>query len=176
MSRKVLIDDDAAQYANLNERLRRLENALAQGRVYAMVRLTATRAWASGTIPQLATPLTWDEVVYDSGGIWDASARLTAPVSGIYEIGFSLLWGDTNTTGARDATIGRNGDTTTRLAEDREAPNTATFSWLHSTAQQSLAAGDWIALYPAQSSGASQNIIASSYAVTAMWMRLAFSL
>jgi hypothetical protein len=81
--------------------------------------IPAVRAWndAGQTVPTAATSdsntLTFNTNVYDTQGLHSTTtntSRLTAPISGVYDVSVSVIWAS-NGTGRRSLSIVKGGDT-----------------------------------------------------------------
>lgn len=135
----------------------------------ARVYRTTNQSISNTTLTAMAP----DTVDYDAGSptlFWSGTnpSRLTAPQSGKYVVGCSVLW-DTSTTGNRSVYVCRNGSTSTRLAgEQMSATNGGV---LNVSTTLNLALGDYIEFYVLQNSGGSLNITATEQ-ISQMWIAL----
>jgi hypothetical protein len=129
----------------------------AQARVYNNANLSLT----TGTL----TALTFNSERWDTGNFHSTSVntgRLVAPTAGLYEIGGSVQFAS-NGTGTRDIRIRLNGSTAlaidiwTAIAGGSVQP-------VQVTTVYQLAAGDYVELLAAQTSGGNLNVeVAANY-------------
>lgn len=119
------------------------------------------------------TALSPDTSDFDSGSpttFWAVGTptRLTAPQSGKYIVGCSILW-DSSTTGNRSVYVVKNGVTGTRLAGEQMVSSASGVLNLSTTLN--LSSGDYVEFYVNQNSGGSVNITATEQ-ITQMWIAL----
>lgn len=137
------------------------------------VRSTANVSWASGTLGQITTPFTFGaspainqvgttEVAWDQGNQW-----IEINKTGLYIIGFELIFAAVAAEQVRSAVIVRDG--TTRLCEDRVSTASGLAPYLKGLDIISCGAGEFLQLMPSQNSGAAVNIIPSSSNATKMY-------
>ena len=102
------------------------------------------------------TPLGFDTNVYDNDAMHSTTAnntRLTAPISGIYEVTGQIAW-DVGGGTLRVARIDVDGSSSDAIAAS-QAPNPTHSVYQEVTGQLHLNAGDYVELVGAQDSGAS---------------------
>jgi hypothetical protein len=123
----------------------------------------AARVYNSGALTittATTTTLTFDSERFDLGGLHSTSsntARLTAPVDGVYAIFGHIRW-DNNATGVRELIVRLNGATII-AAEKDDAAGEAMGQSLATLYQ--LAAGDYVELRARQTSGGNLNVTAT---------------
>jgi hypothetical protein len=109
--------------------------------------------------------LTWDAEAFDSDTMHSnttANSRITFTTAGTYLITFNAMWAN-NSTGLRNHTIEKNGNTTqgngTAIIEPFAiAPVAATHSGANISVIASFVAGDWIQAFVWQNSGGALNL------------------
>lgn len=103
-----------------------------------------------------ANVLTWDTEAWDTGGLHDGTnpTRLTAPIAGLYMVSCWVDWAS-NTTGLRQVKIRANG-TTTIANEHVDAGGTSPQQTV--SVPVKLAAGEYVELIVAQTSGGALNV------------------
>jgi hypothetical protein len=118
-----------------------------------------TRTGAQGIPENSGTTLNLNSERYDTANLHTTSSpnfsRLTAPVSGIYEVSAGIEW-ETDTSGQRVLTLRKNGTTT--LAFDTDAPVGLGIAGQTITTVARLAAGDYVEAVVLQISGQTLNI------------------
>lgn len=106
-----------------------------------------------------ATALSFDSERYDSAALHDTAvnnSRLTAPVTGIYEVTVNMLWDD-SPTGSRVLRVLRNGASVLAVATHPTVGSTGQ----NLTTVARLAAGDYVEAYVSQDSGSALSVLES---------------
>jgi hypothetical protein len=134
----------------------------------------AARVYNSANISitnNTVTALTFDSERWDNGDLHSTSAntsRLTAPITGLYEIGGCVRIA-ANATGIRSAMIRLNG--TTDIASITEpTPSAGAASDFNPSTPYQLAAGDYVELTVYQNSGGALNVTAAGNFSPEFWM------
>lgn len=131
------------------------------------------RVYNSGaiSIPNITlTALTFDSERYDSGSLHSTSAntsRLTAPVTGLYNIGGNVEFAS-NATGYRILLIRFGGSS--RLAQQMTMALTGDVTCLNVTAQYRMLVGEYVELCVYQSSGGALNVSTQTAWSPEFWM------
>lgn len=130
------------------------------------IRSVENVGWASTTIPQLTSPFSFGAgpAISQTGTdlTWNTSQwRIDIGRSGLYLVGFELMFATVAAEQVRDCILARNSDNV-RLCEDRVSVAANTVPVLKGADVIACAAGDYLRLFPAQNSGASVNIIPSA--------------
>jgi hypothetical protein len=113
--------------------------------------------------------LTWDAEAFDTDTMHSnvtANSRITFTTAGTYQITYNAMWGN-NSTGLRNHTIEKNGNTTqgngTPIIEPFAiSPVAATHSGASISVMASFVAGDWIQAFAWQNSGGALNLSGTS--------------
>lgn len=115
--------------------------------------------------------LTWNAEAFDSDTMHDnttANSRITFTTAGTYQITYNAMWAN-NSTGLRNHTIEKNGNTTqgngTPVVEPFAiAPVAASYTGASISVVASFVAGDWIQAFAWQNSGGALNLVGGSEA------------
>lgn len=140
----------------------RLNPVLPQARVFNSANIA--------TVNNIIKTLTFDSEAFDEGALHSTSAntdRLTAPITGIYEIGCGVSWAS-NATGARLALLQVNGGSFIAGDYKNAVNGDTTLHNLHTTFR--LAAGDYVTVSVKQSSGGALNVLRDSSISPEFWM------
>lgn len=109
--------------------------------------------------------LTWDGEIYDDNGLHSAGnpTRLTAQVAGVYVIWANIYWDTTNINGDRRLSIQKNGSWAAKIARTKLSP--AGYDMQEVVCIDQLNAGDYLEIEADQTSGATLDVTAWSFAM-----------
>lgn len=110
--------------------------------------------------------ISWDSdsngACYNDGQVWSSKAktRFTAPEEGVYQLSFSVTWGEAAKAGERSVFITVNGSENNKLADSQGTFQNETQLC---TAMTSLEKGDYMEAWVYQDSGVSDSLLADAY-------------
>jgi hypothetical protein len=117
-----------------------------------------TNSAAETITDQVAEVLTFNQERYDTADMHsDAqSSRLTAPVTGIYEVSANIIWA-VDATGGRDVYLRKNGSAANLVADQQGFASTGALGQSVSAVVR-LEAGDYVEVAVTQTSGGNLNV------------------
>ncbi|MBI5622281.1 MAG: hypothetical protein HY924_00735, partial [Elusimicrobia bacterium] len=137
----------------------------------AMVRVTKSANQTLGD--NTLTAITWDVETFDTDGMHDNATnntRLTAPITGKYLVGATLVYNE-NTTGGRGVHVRKNGATYYGGNEPQTPAAGGTFhdAFSHTTLVD-LAAGEYVEILGHQQSTVGLDVLSGSNPISQAWM------
>jgi hypothetical protein len=114
----------------------------------------------------VGTAISWDSAsngaCYNDGQPWSSKAktRFSAPEEGVYQLSFSVTWGEAAKAGERSVFITVNGNEDNKLADSQGTFQSETQLC---TAMTFLDAGDYMEARVYQDSGVSDSLLADAY-------------
>lgn len=127
---------------------------------------------ASQSIPTgsgITTVIAFDQVITDTGGLFTAVGRLTAPIAGGYTVGTTIQWQNTGAnTGHRAVFLRLNGATLIAGEQEQSSPAFSTIQNISTNIN--LAAADFIEVIVQHSHNVALNVLQATNMSPTMWM------
>ena len=136
----------------------------------ACVRTATSQVISTSTV----TAVTFGTESVDIGGCANLNTyptRLTAPVAGIYTVGYTLIF-SANSAGGRQAWVSVNGGTVRWAEASVPSRSSNNYTSLGGTVVLNLAAGDYVEVYTYQNSGGNLGLFVDATTSSAAWFVL----